>query len=280
MGCFGGWGELVSGSSGTSEYEPEFDEWEDVDYNDDASSKDQRKRKCNDAIERNDDDVLEAKDDVLEDELHNMENIETSDEEKFKRHKEVDAQRAAAEQNSKVTTTYGNASEYEEPDANLDTPPTTDEEDNMILSRRNKKKRVKIDEHIDYKKLKWKVGMTFGMTFGTIHKFKQAVIRFGLAQGYDLTFSESDSKRRTFGAACRSGCKFKLYASWDKRRATYVVKTMNNHYEHAKLQAVEDLVGKDNTSTSGATSMVDVEAVHFLSQTSAGSSYLPQPSRD
>ena len=62
----------------------------------------------------------------------------------------------------------------------------------MTLSRRNKKKRVKIDEHADYKKLKWKVRMTYG----TMHKFKQAVIRFGLAQGYDLTFSMSKSKRR------------------------------------------------------------------------------------
>ncbi|KAJ8453186.1 hypothetical protein Cgig2_008070 [Carnegiea gigantea] len=86
----------------------------------------------------------------------------------------------------------GGIHEYEEAYADLDTPPTTDEVDNMILSRRNKKKRVKIDEHTDYKKLKWKVGMTYG----TMHKFKQAVIRFGLAQGYDLTFSVSNSKRK------------------------------------------------------------------------------------
>jgi len=94
----------------------------------------------------------------------------------------------------------------------------------MILSRRNKKKRVKIDEHTDYEKLRWEVGMTFG----TMHKFKQAVIRFALAQGYDLTFSVFDRKRQRVVAVCRSGCKFKLYASWDKRRATYVVKTVIN----------------------------------------------------
>ncbi|KAJ8450695.1 hypothetical protein Cgig2_021167 [Carnegiea gigantea] len=146
-------GGSVSGYYGTK----------DVDCNEDASSKDKRKRKYNDAIERNDDDVLKIEDDILEDELHNVENIETSDEEwevtinnlrKFKRHREAEAQRAAPEQNSKVPTTCGNASEYEESDADLDTPPTTNEEENMVLSRRNKKKRVKIDEHIDFKKLK------------------------------------------------------------------------------------------------------------------------------
>ncbi|KAJ8450696.1 hypothetical protein Cgig2_021168 [Carnegiea gigantea] len=65
-----------------------------------------------------------------------------------------------------------------------------------------------------------------------MHKFKQDVIRFDLALGYDLTFNVSDSKRRMVRAVCRRDCKFKLYASWDKRRATYVVKTVNNHYEH------------------------------------------------
>ena len=72
--------DKVSGSSRTSVYDPEFDKWDDVDCNKDASSKDKRKRKCNDAIERNDDNLLEIEVDVLQDELHNVEDIETSDE--------------------------------------------------------------------------------------------------------------------------------------------------------------------------------------------------------
>ncbi|KAJ8431380.1 hypothetical protein Cgig2_027974 [Carnegiea gigantea] len=72
------------------------------------------------------------------------------------------------------------------------------------------------------------------MTFGTIEKFKEAVIRFALAQGYDLTFSVSDSKRRRVGAVCRSGCKFKLFASWEEMRATYVVKTVINHHVYIR----------------------------------------------
>ena len=209
-------GDTLSGSSGTSVYEPESDEWEDVDDDDD-------------------DDVPETEEDVLEHDLHNVEDIETSDEDwevannnlrKFKEAREVEAQRAAAECRSEVRTACENDSEYEESDAELDTPPTTDEEDNMILRRRKKTKRVKIDEHTDYKKLTWEVGMTFG----TMEKFKEAVIRFALAQGYDLTFSVSDSKRRRVGAVCRSGCKFKLFASWEEMRATYVVKTVINHH--------------------------------------------------
>ncbi|KAJ8448946.1 hypothetical protein Cgig2_030802 [Carnegiea gigantea] len=114
------------------------------------------------------------------DELHNVKDIETSDEEwevatnnlrKFKRHSEVEAQRAAVKHNSEVSTICENGSEYEELDADLDTPLTIDEKDNMILRKRDKKKRVKIDEYTDYKKLKWEVRMTFG----TMHKFKQTI---------------------------------------------------------------------------------------------------------
>jgi len=47
----------------------------------------------------------------------------------------------------------------------------------MILSRKNEKKRVKVDKHTNYKKLTWEVGMTFG----TMQKFKQDVIRLALA---------------------------------------------------------------------------------------------------
>ncbi|KAJ8444569.1 hypothetical protein Cgig2_013848 [Carnegiea gigantea] len=294
-------GDTLSGSSRTSVYEPESDEWEDVDDDDD------------------DDDVLETEEDVLEHDLHNVEHIKTSDENwevannnlgKFKEAREVEAQRAAAECRSEVRTACENDSEYEESDAELDTPPTTDEEDNMILRRRKKKKRVKINEHTDYKKLTWEVGMTFG----TMEKFKEVVIRFALAQGYDLTFSVSDSKRRRLGAVCRSGYKFKFFASWEEMRATYVVKIVINH--HPKIQQmpiptqaqrgrgrltsrrrgrglgrgrgratergregerIRTNISADNASTSGATSMVDVEAERFLSQASVGSSCLPQP---
>ena len=97
-----------------------------------------------------DDDVRETEEDVLEHDLHNVEDIETSDEDwevatnnlrNFKEAREVEAQRAAAECRSEVRTGCENDSEYEESDAELDTPPTTDEEDNMILRRRKKKRR-------------------------------------------------------------------------------------------------------------------------------------------
>ncbi|KAJ8438978.1 hypothetical protein Cgig2_018889 [Carnegiea gigantea] len=175
----------------------ESNEWQDVDDNEDGSSNDQRKRKCNDAIKINDDYLLETEDDVREDELRNVEDIETSDEEwevainnlrKFKTHRELEAQRAAAKHNCEVPTPCENDSKYEESDLDFDTPPTANEKDNMVLSRRNKKKMVKINEHTDHRKLKWEVGMTFG----AMHKFKPAVIRFALAQGYDMTFIVSD----------------------------------------------------------------------------------------
>ncbi|KAJ8426983.1 hypothetical protein Cgig2_033841 [Carnegiea gigantea] len=160
----------------------------------DSSSKDKRKRKCNDAIERNDDNLLEIEDDVLEDELQNVEDIETSDE------------------------------EWEVAINNL--------------RKRNKKKRVQIEEHTYYKKLKWEVGMTFGIML----KFKQR-------RGRTI----SRGRGRCVGRG---------------REIAY-----------GRGIGREGIVTNDNASTSRATSVVDLEAVNFLSQASLGSSCLPQGSR-
>ncbi|KAJ8447034.1 hypothetical protein Cgig2_033603 [Carnegiea gigantea] len=222
----------------------------------DASSRDKRKRKCNDAIERNDDDILETEDDVLKDELHNVEDIETSDEEwevainnlrKFKRHGEVEAQRVAAEQNSEVTTTCGNGSEYEESDANLDTSPTTDEEDNMILN------------------------LVVG-DYGRSSRVRASTLR--LRETKSVRQCESEDRHHRLRLESLQS----RVADWHLLSKCLLPLMLKE--EEAKLQAEEDLLEEDNASTSGATSMVDLEAVHFLSQTSVWSSYLPQPSRD
>lgn len=39
-----------------------------------------------------------------------------------------------------------------------------------------------------------------------------------------------DSTRKRIVAVCTKSCKFKIYASWDKEKATYVVRTVIDHH--------------------------------------------------
>jgi len=47
------------------------------------------------------------------------------------------------------------------------------------------------------------------------------VIKFTFAQILDLTFTVPYSNRERIGAVYRTGYKFKLYVSWEKRRVTF-----------------------------------------------------------
>ena len=76
------------------------------------------------------------------------------------------------------------------------------------------------------KKLKWQVGMRFATT----QIFKEAIVRFALAQGFDLNFNISDVGRKGLQVVCKGTCNFKVYASWDNRKATYVVKSVTDHH--------------------------------------------------
>lgn len=57
------------------------------------------------------------------------------------------------------------------------------------------------------------------------------MVKYTTAQGRNLKFSVSDNNRnKRLGAICVEGCKFKIYASWDSRRETFVVKSINNNH--------------------------------------------------
>jgi len=115
-------------------------------------------------------------------------------------------------------------SEYEDSEAKMETSDESDEEDNMFLRR--KKRAPRVDDNIDFKKLKWQVGMCFA----TAQKFKDAIVRFALVQSFDLKFNISDARRKRFQVVCKGTCNFKAYASWDKRNATYIMKSVSNQH--------------------------------------------------
>ena len=113
-------------------------------------------------------------------------------------------------------------SDYETSEAKMDTDGEIDEDVPRLL--RKKEKPIKVDEHTDFKKLKWQVGMTFR----TVQGFKDVISSFAIAQGYDLKIGISDSRRRRVGAVCKHGSRFRLYASWDKSKVVWVVRIVNN----------------------------------------------------
>ncbi|KAJ8445998.1 hypothetical protein Cgig2_021830 [Carnegiea gigantea] len=127
-----------------------------------------------------------------------------------------------------VPKTEDDLEAFENIAAEMDTDGETDGDVPRLL--RKKEKPIKVDEHTDFKKLKWQVRMTFG----TVQGFKDAISKFAITQGYDLKIGISNSRRRKVGAVCKQGYKFKVYASWDKSKDAWVVRTVNNSHSYIR----------------------------------------------
>ncbi|KAL2901722.1 hypothetical protein RDABS01_026804, partial [Bienertia sinuspersici] len=92
----------------------------------------------------------------------------------------------------------GNESYYLDFDAEKDTPPE------------------------NFMEFRWQVRQRFT----TRNDFREAVTKYGVYQGRNVSIVISDNARQQRkGVKCGEGCPFRLYASWESRRATYVVKT-------------------------------------------------------
>ncbi|KAL2925888.1 Separin [Bienertia sinuspersici] len=62
-------------------------------------------------------------------------------------------------------------------------------------------------------------------------EFKECVVRYVVAQGKNVTWVVSDKNRnQRLGVKCNPGCPFRLYCSWDKRRGTLVVKSVEDQH--------------------------------------------------
>ncbi|KAL2896636.1 Callose synthase 10 [Bienertia sinuspersici] len=116
----------------------------------------------------------------------------------------------------------GNESDYLDSDAEKDTPPES-EEDDISLENRKLKRRLFVGADTDFKEFRWQVGQRFA----TRNDFREAVTKYGVYQGRNVSIVISDNARQQrIGVKCGEGCPFRLYASWESRRATYVVKTV------------------------------------------------------
>ncbi|KAL2895945.1 Mediator of RNA polymerase II transcription subunit 13 [Bienertia sinuspersici] len=116
----------------------------------------------------------------------------------------------------------GDESDYLDSDVEKDTP-LESEEDDISLENRKLKRRLFVGADTDFRKFRWQVGQRFA----TRNDFREAVTKYGVYQGRNVSIVISDNARQQrIGVKCGEGCPFRLYASWESRRVTYVMKTI------------------------------------------------------
>ncbi|XP_074281764.1 uncharacterized protein LOC141606508 [Silene latifolia] len=130
-------------------------------------------------------------------------------------------QREALE--GKVTQEGGSrAPQCEREDSDEDTPQNSEDE-----TIDGNKRGVLVSQDTDFTKFSWAPGQRFA----TREDFRNAVAKYAIHQGRNLKFDVSDEKRgQRLGVECVAKCPFKLYGSWDSRRASFVVKTVVNEH--------------------------------------------------
>ena len=84
-----------------------------------------------------------------------------------------------------------------------------------------------MNENTNFLTFQWKVGLIFPNR----DAFKRAVTKFVITQNRNLSFViNNKNKQQRLGAKCLTGWPFRLYASWDSRRACFVVKSMDGEH--------------------------------------------------
>ncbi|XP_074265461.1 uncharacterized protein LOC141587896 [Silene latifolia] len=117
----------------------------------------------------------------------------------------------------------GGDSDYNESGDEVDTPGESD--DDPVPGKRKKSSVTVVNEHSDFAKLKWRVGIRFP----TREFFRECLIRYAVAQGKNCSFVVSDKSRgKRLGVKCKGGCPFRLYGSWDYMQSCFLIKTVNN----------------------------------------------------
>ncbi|KAK1431469.1 hypothetical protein QVD17_07928 [Tagetes erecta] len=116
-------------------------------------------------------------------------------------------------------------SSYEDSDGDVNTPGESEDDD--ILGKKYKEIVPVVNEQTNWKKFKWVVGTRFP----TRESVKEAVRKYAVATGRDLTISVGDKSRQgRVGVSCIKGCPFFIYCSFHSGKGCYMVKkVIKNH---------------------------------------------------
>lgn len=152
-------------------------------------------------------------------------------------------------QSAAETSVGGYVSEYEDSEDEIHTPPNTDDE-NDGTARKGRRGMI-VSQDADFSTFTWAVGQRFANR----GDFKQAVSRYAIMQGRDLSFVMSNKNRQQHvGVRCVDGCPFYLYGSWHSRNATFLVKRVDgSHTCHRNMNKNRQL-----KSTWAAREMLEV----------------------
>ncbi|KAL2928614.1 RAP domain-containing protein chloroplastic, partial [Bienertia sinuspersici] len=103
---------------------------------------------------------------------------------------------------------------------------TPDEDsDGERNARRRRGNRMVVSDGTDWTTFEWRVGHRFPNR----KSFKDAVARYAIFQGRNLSVVLSDKKRgQRLGVKCLPGCNFSLYASWDSATNCFIVKSVKS----------------------------------------------------
>ncbi|KAL2905507.1 Leucine-zipper-like transcriptional regulator 1 [Bienertia sinuspersici] len=109
---------------------------------------------------------------------------------------------------------------------------SSDDELKEARQRLKKKKNVELYEiakRLQTEAAEGKLGV--GQRFTTREAFREVVAQYAVAQGKNLSFGGSNKKQlQRLEAKCLPGCHFNVYGSWDKRRACFVVKSLEEKH--------------------------------------------------
>ncbi|XP_010682934.3 uncharacterized protein LOC104897696 [Beta vulgaris subsp. vulgaris] len=88
-----------------------------------------------------------------------------------------------------------------------------------------------------YRKFIWRVGMKFSSP----EMFKEMVNKYAVYAGYSVRWIRSENKKK-MEAKCKMGCEWKVYASWDGQKKSFMVKSVHDQHtcdraDYENLQA-------------------------------------------
>ena len=84
-----------------------------------------------------------------------------------------------------------------------------------------------VNENTDFSTFQCKVGLIYPSR----DAFKRVVTKFAITQGRNVSFVVNNKNRQQrLGVKCLTRCLFRLYASWDSRKACFVMKSMDGEH--------------------------------------------------
>ncbi|XP_048498054.1 uncharacterized protein LOC125496593 [Beta vulgaris subsp. vulgaris] len=128
--------------------------------------------------------------------------------------------------------------------SDLDSPSESDEDDcgYLVAPEPHKNKQTKKNRLLEEGDSSRQSKFHIGQPFENAKAFRKAIIDYSIEVGRDIPFSRNDNNR--VSAVCSNknkGCPWRTWASWDKGKRTFMVKTHNPDHTCGRLAKVKKM---------------------------------------